>query len=852
MARIQYQPSRKSKGFAPIQISTEGINRMREESNRIVRGLQNVREAEAKQRAAELASIKEDSAYQERILKENRNTLIQNEQNKQQQRSYNQETKQKEQQFKQQAVENIFEGLLDFSSTLQKIDAQDKADALEQEVKEANVLPSSSLNPQKIIDYSNAQRSLTDGGIRLQTEISINAEQSGESPFDTSRARAGAPGLSTKAKQVNDNNRAIATWVPLLSEYEKNNEKIYDTGNGEKFSYADSLSNPYQRNHVLNKIREDLIGFTKKDSLYLSDSLSYIDEYIKTDVEQAGKKGTKRNNEIVIQQADDLASSKKTEDLTAGWVLVNQVKGPKEAHDWLEKQSIKHNIPTSVVGRVDLNGDIQFNSDGSIKSGGYVNTWPKRIDAIAKGQRAAFVKEQNDERKFAEAEDEQWLLQNIDDIRESFLLDPANTSKILNDRYLSKGLGVPSLIKEIERDSLKQLTDQARSNLDTKIRFGNLDETYINSISDPTTRKLAIEAKQVQDEQKYGPAALGIKKGFRATARKLTKINPNEGNDSPQTFLVRARLEIEYAKALEDTQDPVAANAKINVMVDEARDGNKKSPFYSETGANNRLVFTNIEKVNEELAERNLMIDKRMKTFGAEVASQAFLLANDTEMDATILSAQSSGKVIYSKGILRVADKFGLKPSEVFNQQQQARNLATGVNHPLLTPSLGTEFFDKQNPVTRKLLQSSNASQINRGLNIGLNNVQNSIRGSMQLAYTSGNIGPTSTGPHLDVKRVDGGRFEPNALDDYVVVNDPEFGKVTLGEIRNRTGNVGDNWDQHAARGSHGIDYGLHSGTEIYTTNGANVISNTPTQHGDYVVIELPNGDQYSFLHGKG
>jgi len=501
---------------------------------------------------------------------------------------------------------------------------------------------------------------------------------------------------------------------------------------------------------------------------------------------------------------------------------------------------------------MDLNGDIQFNSDGSIKSGGYVNTWPKRIDAIAKGQRAAFVKEQNDERKFAEAEDEQWLLQNIDDIRESFLLDPADTSKILNDRYLSKSLGVPSLIKEIERDSLKQLTDQARSNLDTKIRFGNLDETYINSISDPTTRKLAIEAKQVQDEQKYGPAALGIKKGFRATARKLTKINPNEGNDSPQTFLVRARLEIEYAKALEDTQDPVAANAKINVMVDEARAGNKKSPFYSETGANNRLVFTNIEKVNEELAERNLMIDKRMKTFGAEVASQAFLLANDTEMDATILSAQSSGKVIYSKGILRVADKFGLKPSEVFNQQQQARNLATGVKHPLLTPSLGTEFFDKQNPVTRRLLQSSNASQINRGLNIGLNNVQNSIRGSMQLAYTSGNIGPTSTGPHLDVKRVDGGRFEPNALDDYVVVNDPEFGKVTLGEIRNRTGNVGDNWDQHAARGSHGIDYGLHSGTEIYTTNGANVISNTPTQHGDYVVIELPNGDQYSFLHGKG
>jgi hypothetical protein len=259
MARIQYQPSRKSKGFAPIQISTEGINRMREESNRIVRGLQNIREAEAKQRAAELASIKEDSAYQERILKENRNTLIQNQQNKQQQRAYNQETKQKEQQYKQQAVENIFEGLLDFSTTLQKINAQDKAEALKQEVKEANALPSSSLDPQKIIDYSNAQRSLLEGGVRLQTEIKANAVQSGESPFDTARAIAGAPGLSTRAKQINDNNQTTASWVPLLSQYEKNNEKIYDTGNGEKFSYADSLSNPYQRNHVLNKIRADIL-----------------------------------------------------------------------------------------------------------------------------------------------------------------------------------------------------------------------------------------------------------------------------------------------------------------------------------------------------------------------------------------------------------------------------------------------------------------------------------------------------------------------------------------------------------------------------------------------------------------
>ena len=118
------------------------------------------------------------------------------------------------------------------------------------------------------------------------------------------------------------------------------------------------------------------------------------------------------------------------------------------------------------------------------------------------------------------------------------------------------------------------------------------------------------------------------------------------------------------------------------------------------------------------------------------------------------------------------------------------------------------------------------------------------------LAYISGNVGPTSTGPHLDVKQVGGGRFEETALDEFVEVDDPEFGRVSLGEIRKRTGGLGDNFDQHVARGSHGIDYGLHSGTKVYVKNGAKVVNTRPSAHGDVTTIQLPNGKQYTFIHG--
>lgn len=120
-----------------------------------------------------------------------------------------------------------------------------------------------------------------------------------------------------------------------------------------------------------------------------------------------------------------------------------------------------------------------------------------------------------------------------------------------------------------------------------------------------------------------------------------------------------------------------------------------------------------------------------------------------------------------------------------------------------------------------------------------------------RVAYITGNIGPTSTGPHLDIKKVGGGRFSEDALDRYVVINDPQFGQVTPGQLRKKLPGRGDNFDQHVARGSHGIDYPTAEGSRVYLRGGAKVVGSKPTAHGDMLTIQLPNGQQYTFLHGK-
>ena len=122
------------------------------------------------------------------------------------------------------------------------------------------------------------------------------------------------------------------------------------------------------------------------------------------------------------------------------------------------------------------------------------------------------------------------------------------------------------------------------------------------------------------------------------------------------------------------------------------------------------------------------------------------------------------------------------------------------------------------------------------------------------LAYISGNIGPTSTGAHLDVKQQDNPNtptnefaknFQPNDLDNFVVVDDSELGRVPLSRVP-----ITNTFAQHQARGSHGIDYGLYSGTKIYLQNGARIVSRDRTEHGDKLVIQLPDGRRFSFLHG--
>jgi len=133
------------------------------------------------------------------------------------------------------------------------------------------------------------------------------------------------------------------------------------------------------------------------------------------------------------------------------------------------------------------------------------------------------------------------------------------------------------------------------------------------------------------------------------------------------------------------------------------------------------------------------------------------------------------------------------------------------------------------------------------------------MRPTLTHFYTTSDIGSPGQS-HVDIKQQDNpntpqsefrARFKENELDNFVVVQDPEFGMIPVGDLRKRLPGRGDNFDQHLARGSHGIDYPTAMGSKLFLRNGAREISRKWTRWGKMSIVQLPDGRRFSFLHGE-
>lgn len=156
---------------------------------------------------------------------------------------------------------------------------------------------------------------------------------------------------------------------------------------------------------------------------------------------------------------------------------------------------------------------------------------------------------------------------------------------------------------------------------------------------------------------------------------------------------------------------------------------------------------------------------------------------------------------------------------------------------------MGHEWVGLQNPKAQQLL-TTRLQELKQRMQAPPMRQPEMMR--TNVVYRVGNIGPTSTGAHLHVGAQDGGFFHRTFLDKYIRVGKakgPLSSGVTVG---GGVFGAGRSYGTHKA-----WDFAFDDGTPVYLSNGAQVVGSRKTEHGDELVIQLPNGRQFYFLHGK-
>ena len=196
MARIRYKSSAKRRGFNPQQLSTAGIDRMREESNRLIQGMRSRHQAEDEQRERERRAMEADQAYQERITKENNAIELRNLQIEAEREVGGINAKIQQSQIDTKATMDILGSIAGFSKTAGKFIAAQQAEQIKN-------LQGKQVD---IGDLLNAQRTEAVGTIAVDAASREEQVQSNEDtresikPIVTNPGRLGRVGRAQRDK----------------------------------------------------------------------------------------------------------------------------------------------------------------------------------------------------------------------------------------------------------------------------------------------------------------------------------------------------------------------------------------------------------------------------------------------------------------------------------------------------------------------------------------------------------------------------------------------------------------------------------------------------------------------------
>ena len=876
MARLRHKPSAANVGYKPIQVSRASIDRMREESNRVIANMRLQQQAEYEQRQKVLQSMKEDAAYAERQNLLNFNIQKEAREAQQLQQQIAAKNTQARIASEEKFLTQTFEGLGKFSQSLANV--FEERQKRERENGEYVALVNSALGIEgeqtALVRFTENQLNQRGEVFALQADIE---EAQGGDPVAMSKLRNSNPAVNYKIEKYSAN-QVLGNQMPIDVEnwiIQNQDTKIEYKGKqvavravNDDPDFASALYTALYKQYIVEK------NIPINEPEFAKEGFLRATQFKASKIAAARKRSIEFNNASTLSKQDVLLAD------AAGTPEFTQ-----QAQEWVRTYASVKGIEPTLAAISKL--AIAVNADGE-----FIYT-PEEIASIEFGD----SKFGDRKMRFGEAmlnrqkmEIQRYnLLDKQDAIERNTYIEKINgvvfelfkegglTKANLQEaqQKIAENLGpqyIPSWYKKME----EQYTNEAigkRETLETYNKYANLgllNQEMVNAALELDARAgaaLQNKLNQYNAVYKSDTYKKAVKSLTGLAGKQLGFLDP--ADRSGASFFLSSKLEeelkyqIQAARAANPNVDlntlipEIALKIQSEVDVNDSKNkyykGDLKSAADAPTFPNLttgkistiRQGIRRIENFNS-LAKRSgggsAGFNKALITPGAVLTEDesTYVLENfgkpGFKFPAIIdyIVGNTGGKmdpfVVVNKA-LKANGKEELKIPDLV--QNVHKEIDPRFREIIFSPTTG------RNAKMRALRQAPDAVNSFR-------NASTMRKGSPVLAYISGNIGPTSTGPHLDVKQVGGGEFKVDALDEYVEVQDPELGRVPLSRVP-ITGDFG----SHVARGSHGIDYGLYSGTEIYVKNGARVVNKRPSVHGDVVTIALPNGIQYTFLHGK-
>ena len=752
MARIRYQPAARSRGFAPPKLSTAAIDRMRDESNRLIQNMERRRRAEREQDRQDLQAMQSDAEYTRNIENENFKTKLYNLQQKK-----NQELDQIASQGREdQQPFEFFQSLVEFSGTLSKAVTDEANRQTKRNIAQAQI---ADLNIDDLVRQNDARIAQTNGSIALNANIREDAILSGADPLETTTNHVANPAIVGAARQVYDNRRALALYNTLMDRASVTEEGL-----------AASNNMDLQRD-LQNRIKEDvLITMGNPNAVYLSEAFSAIENGNQQRLNNVKSAQLKIVKDEAKEQVKVLYSSGNIEDAVKGWDQSVSVFGHASSLDMLD-EAIK-NAPSDDHARTLLS--LPISKDGKGRS--YAEDRPDRTEPILAERRKA-------QREADKAENEQNKLElfelannNMDAIYADFERAPHDAMALWteNSAKLYGGQQPPAVIKNIYTQALKDNKQDEAYGIEVLARKGMLTSGYVNQIGDRNNQRLAKQLYEQQQISKYGDNYPAVETAIDDIAKKLAEFSSNySGDTNAQTEINKIFLADWFKSELKATGNADVAIENAKKLVETAHENSPNNRFaYTDTPSGRKYRY--IGKVDPEQVQKADHIARvsQNRTVG-EVVDQPYLLMDANQVKEASFRASKGLPMEVTKEAMQVADMFGVTYSEVMNGQIMAHNRVTGENVPLIQQTPAVQMMDNLPLKSAKLFQSG----MRNGSELQMRRAVSPFTG--QLPMRSSMV--QSTGIRGLADLVSGGEGSPTSM--FPGENYPEMTNMTIREV---------------------------------------------------------------------